>query len=183
MPGEGDRPRPQRLKLKGSHFNKLSVREDLVMTTLAKGIIIGVVAVAFLVVLVFGIVIATSVVGWRAAQRAGNEAATLQHLKTIEAVEIQYYNTHNRTFGAFDQMVKEGMLTNRFSGEFPIVDGYVFTLTLIPRTANRTASYTLRADPQTERTGKNHFYIDSNGGDIHVNADQPAKATDPLLGE
>lgn len=152
------------------------------MTTLAKGIIIAVIAVAVLAVLVFGIVIATSVVGWRAAQRAGNEAATLQHLKTIQAVEIDYYSTHNRAFGTFDQMVKEGMLTNRFSGESQIIEGYVFTLKVTPRATNLPASYTLRADPQTEFTGKNHFYIDSNSGDIYVNADQPANATDPLLG-
>lgn len=152
------------------------------MTTFAKGIIIAVVAVAFLAVMVVGIVIATSVVGWRAAQRAGNEAATVQALKTIAAVEIQYYNTHNRTFGTFDQMVKERMLTSKFSGNPPAADGYVFKLSVTPKAGNQPSSYALNADPQSDATGGRHFYIDSNGGDIYVNADQPASAADPLLG-
>jgi len=40
----------------------------------------------------------------------------------------------------------------------------------------------LNADPQTDSTGKNHFFIDSTSGTIHVNSTQPASATDPPLG-
>lgn len=153
------------------------------MTTLAKGIIIAVIAVAFLAVLVFGIVIATSVVGWRAAQRAGNEAAAQQDLKTIAAVEIQYYNTHNRTFGTLDRLIEEKMLTSKFAGDPPAADGYVFKLNIVPRTSSQPTSYTLNADPQSDPMGQNHFYLDSNSSTIHFNPDRPAGATDPPLGE
>jgi Tfp pilus assembly protein PilE len=149
------------------------------MTTLVRGIIIGVAAVVLLVVIAFGVLFVSGFYGWKAAQRAGNEAATLQHLKTIAAVEIQYYNTHNRTFGTMDQMVKEGMLMSRFSGNPAVADGYFFRLNIMPRTSAQPTSYTLNADPQSDTRGKNHFYLDSNSSAIHVNPDRPASATDP----
>jgi len=51
-----------------------------------------------IVIAIIGILIGAAVYGWRAATKAGNEAATLQDLKTIAAVQIQYYNTHSRSF-------------------------------------------------------------------------------------
>lgn len=134
-----------------------------------------------LVLLVVIPLIAASCSGWQAAQRVDNGAATLQNLKTIAALEIQYYNTHNRTFGSFDQMITERMLTSKFSGNPPIADGYVFKLNIIPKTSSQPTSYTLNADPQSAATGTNHYYIDSYGSTIHVNPDEPASAADPSL--
>ena len=65
-----------------------------------------------IVIAIIGILIGAAVFSWKAATRAGNEAATIQNLKTIAAVQIQYYNTHGRTFGTFDQLV------NRLSVSF-----------------------------------------------------------------
>src|SRR5258708_17542015 len=81
-----------------------------------------------IVIAIIGILIGAAVYGWNAAQKAGNEAATMQNLKTIAAVQIQYYNTHNRTFCTFEQFVKEQMLTTKFDGNPPSPDGYTFTL-------------------------------------------------------
>ncbi len=135
------------------------------------------------VVMLLGVLAGTGGCGWKAAQRSGNEAATLQDLKMIAQLEIQYFNTHNRTFGTFDQMANEQMLLDsRFSGNLPIVDGYVFTLRVTQKTTSQPSSYTLNADPQSESTGKNHFYIGSLSGLIHANPDKPAGATDPELG-
>jgi Tfp pilus assembly protein PilE len=150
------------------------------MTQLTKGIIIGVIAMVLLALIALGaILIGAGFYGWKAAQRAGNEAATMQNVKTIAAVEIQYYNTHNRTFGTLDQMIKEELLTAKFSGNPPAADGYIFTLSVTTKTSSRPASYTLNADPQNAATGRNHFYIDSSDSTIHVNPNQPAGATDP----
>lgn len=135
------------------------------------------------VVVLLGVLAGMGGCGWKTAQRGGNEAATLQELKMIAAVELQYFNTHNRTFGTFDQMANERMLLDpRLSGNLPIVDGYVFTLRVTQKTTSQPSSYTLNADPQSESTGKNHFYIDSLLGLIHANPDKPAGATDPELG-
>src|SRR5437016_3980228 len=138
--------------------------------------------VVLLTVAIIGVLIGGAVIGFKAAQKAGNEAATLQDLKTIAAVEIQYFNTHNRTFGTFDQLIKDVSFDTRFSGNPPVADGYIFTLKVTPKTPSGPSSYTLNGDPQTDATGKNHFFIDSNGGTIHVNGDQPAGPNDPPLG-
>jgi Tfp pilus assembly protein PilE len=151
--------------------------------TRTQKIIIGVVVVAVLGLCVIGFLVGAAFVGWKTAQRAGNEAATVQNLKTIAAVEIQYYNTHNRTFGTLDQLIKEKMLTSKFSGNPPAADGYIFISNVTPKTASQSTSYTLNADPESDNTGRKHFYIDSYSFTIHVNPDQPASATDPPLGE
>ncbi len=133
-----------------------------------------------IVIAIIGILIGAAVYGWKTAQKAGNEAATLQNLKTIAAVQIQYYNTHARTFGTFEQLVKEQMLSSKFSGSPPNVDGYILVLKVTPKTSTSPTSYTLNADPQTDSSGGNHFYMDSSDGSIHVNPAQPAGPNDPV---
>jgi prepilin-type N-terminal cleavage/methylation domain-containing protein len=133
-----------------------------------------------IVIAIIGVLIGAAVYGWRAATKAGNEAATLQNLKTIAAVQIQYYNTHSRTFGTFDQMIKEQMLTSKFAGNPPLADGYILTLKVTPKSASQPTSYTLNADPQSDSSGGNHFYIDSTDSSIHVNAAQAAGPSDPV---
>jgi prepilin-type N-terminal cleavage/methylation domain-containing protein len=133
-----------------------------------------------IVIAIIGILIGAAVYGWKAAQRAGNEAATQQNLKTIAATQIQYYNTHSRTFATFDQLIKEQMLTSKFAGNPPTVDGYVLTLKVTPKTSTSTTSYTLNADPQDNSSGTNHFYIDSTDSSIHVNQTQAAGPNDPV---
>jgi len=133
-----------------------------------------------IVIAIIGILIGAAVYGWKAATKAGNEAATQQNLKTIAATQIQYYNTHSRTFATFDQLIKEQMLTSKFAGNPPIVDGYVMTLKVTPKTATSTTSYTLNADPQDAGSGTNHFYIDSTDSSIHLNQTQAAGPNDPV---
>jgi prepilin-type N-terminal cleavage/methylation domain-containing protein len=133
-----------------------------------------------IVIAIIGILIGAAVYGWKTAQKAGNEAATLQNLRTIAAVQIQYYNTHARTFATFEQLVKEQMLSSKFTGSPPNVDGYILILKVTPKTATSPTSYTLNADPQTESSGGNHFYMDSADGSIHVNTAQPAGPNDPV---
>ena len=133
-----------------------------------------------IVIAIIGILIGAAVIGWKAANRSGNEAATIQNMKTIAAVQIQYYNTHSRNFGTFEQLTKEEFLTSKFAGNPPVADGFTYTLNVTPKTANSTSSYTLNADPIDAGSGTNHFYIDSSDSSIHVNASQPAGAKDPV---
>ena len=151
------------------------------MTSTVEKIIIGIVAFVLCGLAVAGVLVGAAVYGWKAAQKAGDEAATIQNMKTIAAVEIQYYNTHKQTFGTFAQLVKEQMLTSKFSNDPPESDGYIFSLKVTPKTSNQPGSYTLNAD--SDNTGRRHFYLDSTSTTVHVNSDQPASATDPPLGE
>ena len=58
---------------------------------------------------------------------------------------------------------------------------------IIPKSTTQQPGYTINADPQVATgvgaTGKNHYYVDSDTNTIHVNADQPATATDPPIGQ
>jgi type II secretory pathway pseudopilin PulG len=149
------------------------------MPSKTQKIIIGV-AVPVLVVFAFlGLILGAAVSVWKAAQKAGNEAATIQNIKTIAAVEIEYYNAHNRSFGTFEQLIAEQMLSSKYASQG--VDSYVFTLKVVPRASSRLSSYTLNCDPVSENTGRSHFYLDSTSATIHVNPDQIASANDPPL--
>ena len=140
-----------------------------------------------IVIAIIGILIAVGVTGWRAAVRSANEAAAIKTLRTVAEQQMLFYNSHQRTtFGGFDEMLKEGLLDNRFAGTTPVVEGYVFTMRVIPRSTTQQAGYTINADPQVTEgvgaTGKNHYYLDSDSNTIRVNDAQPATASDPSIG-
>lgn len=149
---------------------------------------IAVVVTTSIVIAFIGIVIAVGVTGWKAAVKTANEAAAIKTLNTIAEQQVLYYNSHHRSsFGTFDEMLKAGLLDNRFSGTAPVVDGYVFNMRVIPKTTTSQAGFAVNADPQiTESfgaTGKNHFYLDSGSRIVHVNSTQPATAADPPIGQ
>jgi len=149
------------------------------MTDRARTIIIALAVVGLCVLFAFGVMVGAAVVGYRAAMRAGSEAATIQNLKTIGAIEAQYFLTHNRTFGTLDQLIKEQELSRKFSGHPAVADGYVFTLSLGLQ-PNGSSSYKLTADPEPGLSGAHHFYVDSNEDRIRVNPDHQAGPNDPF---
>jgi hypothetical protein len=149
------------------------------VTNRGKTIIIAAVIVGIFV-LVFVAISGVLVAGHRAATRAGNEAATIQNLKTIGAVEIQYFDTHERTFGTFEQLVSEHLLSSRFAEQPTVVDGYVFTLS-VSRKSDGSSGYRVTDDPQDESGGTRHFYLDSDNGRIHVNSEHQAGPGDPVI--
>ena len=141
-----------------------------------------------IVIAIIGILIAVGVTGWKAAVKSANEAAATQSLRTIAADQMLYYNAHQRSsFGTFDEMLKEGLLNSRFAGTTPVVEGYIFTMRVIPKSTTAQPGYAVNADPQITEgvgaTGKNHFYMDSNSNTIHVNPTQPATVADPPIGQ
>ncbi len=141
-----------------------------------------------IVIAIIGILIAVGVTGWRAAVRAANEAAAIKTLRTVAEQQMLYYNAHQRSsFGSFEEMLKENLLDTRFAGTTPVVDGYVYTMRVIPKSTTAQAGFAVNADPQVSEgvgaTGKNHFYMDSETNTIHVNETQPAAIGDPPIGQ
>lgn len=139
-----------------------------------KVLITVVVVVSAVILFIGGTIFGAAVYGWRAAQRVGNEAATRQNLKTIAVVETQYFNTHKSTFGTFDQLIKEQMLSSKFASN--PVDGYILDLKL---SGAPQLSYIVNADPQDSSSGRSHFYIESTSAQIYVNPDNRASSSDP----
>ena len=140
-----------------------------------------------IVIAIIGILIAVGVTGWKAAVRSANEAAAVKTLRTIAEQQMLYYNSHQRsTFGTFDEMLKENFLDTRFAGTTPVLDGYVYQMKVIPKSTAQQPGYSINTDPQVSEgvsaTGRNHYYVDSDTNTIHVNATQPATATDPPIG-
>jgi len=141
-----------------------------------------------IVIAIIGILIAVGITGYKAAMRAANEAAAVKTLRSIAEQQMLYYNSHQRSaFGTFEEMRKEDLLDTRFDGSTPVVDGYVYTMKVIPKSTTAQPGYTINADPQVgegvSATGRNHYFVSSDTNTIHVNATQPAAATDPPIGQ
>ena len=141
-----------------------------------------------IVIAIIGILIGVGIAGYRAAIRAANEAAAVKTLRSIAEQQMLYYNAHQRSaFGTFEEMRKEDLLDSRFDGTTPVVDGYVYTMKIIPKSTTQQPGYTINADPQVASgsgaTGKNHYYVDSDSNTIHVNPEQPAGPSDPPIGQ
>jgi len=141
-----------------------------------------------IVIAIIGILIGVGIAGYKAAIKAANEAAAVKTLRSIAEQQMLYFNSHQRSaFGTFEELRKENLLDSRFDGSTPVVDGYVYTLKVIPKSTSAQAGYTINADPQVptgvSATGKNFYYVDSDTNIIHVNPNQQATATDPPIGQ
>lgn len=140
-----------------------------------------------IVIAIIGILIAVGITGWKAALRSANEAAAIKSMRTVAEQQMLYYNSKQRTtFGTFEELRREDLLDNRYDGATPVVEGYIFTLRVVPRSTTQQAGYSLNADPQISEgvsaTGKNHFYLDSDTNTIRVNESGPATVSDPSIG-
>ena len=153
-----------------------------------RSLVIAAVVTTSIVIAILGVLIAVGVTGWKAAVKAANEASAIKSLSTFAEQQMLYYNGHQRgAFGTFDEMLKEGLLDNRFAGTTPVVEGYVFSMRIIPKSTTQQAGFEVNADPLItegfDATGKNHFYHDSKSKIVHVNSTQPATITDPPIGQ
>ena len=141
-----------------------------------------------IVIAIIGILIGVGIAGYKASIRAANEAAAVKTLRSISEQQMLYFNAHQRSsFGSFEEMRKESLLDSRFDGTTPVVDGYVYTMKIIPKSTSSQAGYTINADPQVptgvSATGKNFYYVDSDSNTIHVNDTAPATASDKPIGQ
>jgi prepilin-type N-terminal cleavage/methylation domain-containing protein len=110
-----------------------------------------------------------------------NEANAITTLNAIRTEQIKYAMDHNGEFGSFQQLYKEGYLDRRFDSDRPTMRGYIFTIQLIPKTRDKSANYTINADPEQPEgitaTGTRFFYMDANTRTT-ANTEEPATAND-----
>ncbi|HKP38882.1 MAG TPA: hypothetical protein VJT71_18635 [Pyrinomonadaceae bacterium] len=143
------------------------------MTRTRKIVIAVVGGVLVCLVVIAGILVGAATVGWRAAVRSGNAVAAIKALETIDAAERQYHATQGQKYGTFQDLVREQLVDSRFNTEAPVVDGYVYKLTISHN------GYVVTANPLNSSTGRNHFYRDSTSDVIRVNSDRIAGPGDP----
>jgi prepilin-type N-terminal cleavage/methylation domain-containing protein len=137
-----------------------------------------------IVIAIIGILVGAGVVGWRTAIRAGNETAAIQTLETLKKVQADYSLAHRGEYGTFDQLIKDGSLDDRFAGDAPVMNGYIYTMKVTPRAPGQRAFYTINANPeQPGSSGRRYFYLDPDVGTTRQNNDQQASATDPTISQ
>lgn len=117
---------------------------------------------------------------------AANETAAIGALRTISSAQSAYSVSHDGDYGTFEELVKAGNLDVRFSGDRPVVGGYILTMKVTAKGSDALAgSFVVNADPQQDvaagSTGSRHFYMGSTESTIHVNAKQAASSSDPQL--
>lgn len=139
-----------------------------------------------IVIAIIGILISVGTIAWTAMIQSGNETAAQQTLRNIQTMQSQYASRNRGKFGTFDDLIRSVQLDDKFAGERPVVNGYIFTMTVEEPSESRPATYSINADPQVAEgigaTGKRHFYTDSSLGTIRsTDENRPAKAEDPSI--
>lgn len=139
-----------------------------------------------IVIAIIGLLIGVGSYGWGVMVRSGNENAAQQTISNIRTNQLQYAGKHQGKFATFEQLIQAGQLDERFTGEAPVVNGFVFTMKVDPPSATQPAKYSVNADPQVSegvsRTGDRHFYTDSTLSTIKTTEEnRQAKAEDPSM--
>ncbi|MBK9164085.1 MAG: prepilin-type N-terminal cleavage/methylation domain-containing protein [Acidobacteria bacterium] len=139
-----------------------------------------------IVMAIIGLIIGVGALAWGAMIRSGNEAAATGTIDRIRTYQAQFASRNKGKFGTFDDLIRVSGLDEQFAGERPVVNGYVFTLTIEEPSDARPGFYSITADPQVAEgvtaTGTRHFYTDSAISTIKAtDENRPAKADDPAI--
>ena len=140
-----------------------------------------------IVIAIIALLIGVGVPAWQSMVRSGNETTAAQAIQTIKTLQTQYASKNQGKFAAnFDELIKSVQLDDKFKGQNPVVNGYIFTMKVEEPSQTRPAFYSINADPQVAdgitATGTRHFYFDSTLGTTKATEEsRPAKADDPSL--
>ena len=137
-----------------------------------------------IVIAIIGILVAVIVPTYKSSVRKANEAAAVTTLNAIRVAQAKYVIDHGGEYGTFRQLFEEGYLDKRFNYDRPNTRGYVFVITLTQKSENKSASFSVNANPEQSdgvgATGRNFYYVDPESG-ICVSRVGPASATDETL--
>jgi prepilin-type N-terminal cleavage/methylation domain-containing protein len=137
-----------------------------------------------IVIAIIGALVAIVVPTYQSSVRKANEAAAVTTLNAIRVAQAKYVVDHKGEYGTFRQLFEEGYLDKRFNFDQPHQRGYVFIITLVPRTEGKAATFSVNANPEQSTgigaTGRNFYYIDPESGICFSNIG-PATAADDTL--
>jgi prepilin-type N-terminal cleavage/methylation domain-containing protein len=137
-----------------------------------------------IVIAIIGIMAGIAVPLWQSSVRKANEAAAVSTLNSIRVAQAKYVIDHKGQYGTFLQLFEQGYLDKRFNHDKPHERGYVFVITLVPKTEAKAASFSVNANPEQSdgigATGRNFYYLDPESGICFSNIG-PATAADDTL--
>ncbi|HEY0460034.1 MAG TPA: hypothetical protein VGC97_12930 [Pyrinomonadaceae bacterium] len=104
-----------------------------------------------------------------------NESAAAQTIQTLCILQTQFAQKHRGKYAStFGELIKTGALDEKFDGQNPLVNGYVFEMKVTEPTSETPPFYSITADPLVSegfifnKTGEFHFYYDSTLGVVKV---------------
>jgi prepilin-type N-terminal cleavage/methylation domain-containing protein len=137
-----------------------------------------------IVIAIIGILIGIIVPAFKSSVRKANEAAAVATLNAIRVAEAKYIIDHKGQYATFQQLFEQGYLDKRMNYDQPHDRGYVFVITLIPKSETTVATFSVSANPEQSQglgaTGKNFYYMDPESG-ICYSDSGPATAADETL--
>ena len=135
-----------------------------------------------IVIAIIGILIGVGIPAWRFMVRNSNENAAIQTLMQIRNAQVAYHSTHRGEYATFEQLKGEKALDDKYEGDTPVVNGYVFVLKVTRKSPQAPASFIINANPQEPgQTGKRYFYIDDKANSVKANEEKEATAQDPSV--
>lgn len=139
-----------------------------------------------IVIAIIALLIGIGIPAYKTMVNSGNETSAVQSINTIKVLQTSYATKHQNKFATFDELIKSVQLDERFAGESPVVNGYIFKITVQEPTGTTPSFYAVNADPQVadgiQSTGSRHFYFDSTlGVTKQTEESRPAKADDPSM--
>jgi prepilin-type N-terminal cleavage/methylation domain-containing protein len=133
---------------------------------------------------IIGILAAVIIPAYQGSVRKANEAAAVSTLNAIKLAETKYVSSHKGQYGTFKELFVEGYLDKRFNFDQPVIRGYIFSVTVLPRSEGKAATFSLNANPEQSQgvnaTGLFYYYTDPENG-ICVSKSGPATAADETL--
>ena len=137
-----------------------------------------------IVIAIIGILLGAIVPLYQSSVRKANEAAAVATLHAIRVAEAKYVIDHKGQYGTFQQLFEQGYLDKRMNHDQPHDRGYVFVITLIAKSENTVATFSVSANPEQSQglgaTGRNFYYMDPESGICFSNTG-PATAADDTL--
>ena len=137
-----------------------------------------------IVIAIIGILVGITVPAFKTSVRKANEAAAVATLNAIRVAQAKYIIDHKGQYGTFPQLFEQGYLDKRMNYDQPHERGYVFVITLIAKTENTVATFSVSANPEQSQglgaTGRNFYYMDPESG-ICISTTGPATAADETL--
>ncbi|HEY8188949.1 MAG TPA: type II secretion system protein [Pyrinomonadaceae bacterium] len=137
-----------------------------------------------IVIAIIGILVGVGIPLYKSSIRKANEAAAVGTLNSIRVAQAKYVIDHKGQYGTFRELFEEGYLDKRFNYDQPHERGYIFIITLVPKSEGRAATFSVNANPEQSEgigaTGKNFYYMDPESG-ICFSKEGPATAASETL--